>query len=196
MRQDVIDRQVRVMRERGWDALLSCSPENFAYVVGFLSPTQPLMRWRHAIALVTAGGTCSLLVIDMEASTIRSRAPDADITVWKEFEFNCMEELAGLLKRHGLASAKVGLETDYLPAADFAALTTLMPTMRFEPAQAETRAHASDQDTGRNRYHAKAVDDRRPVDLRGFFGRPRRRQRNGPGRRLDSRHLRAWRGIF
>ena len=136
MRQDVIDRQVRVMRERGWDALLSCSPENFAYVVGFLSPTQPLMRWRHAIALVTADGTCSLLVIDMEASTIRAKASGADITVWKEFEFNCMEELAGLLKRHGLASAKVGLETDYLPAADFAALTALMPTVRFEPAQA------------------------------------------------------------
>ena len=102
MRQDVIDQQVRVMREHGWDALLSCSPENFAYVVGFLSPTQPLMRWRHAIALVTADGTCSLLVIDMEASTIRAKASGADIAVWKEFEFDCMEELAGLLSATAL----------------------------------------------------------------------------------------------
>jgi Xaa-Pro aminopeptidase len=136
MRQDVIDRQVHAMREHGWDALLSCSPENFAYVTGFLSPTQPLMRWRHAMVLVTTDGAYSLLVVDMEASTIRTKAPDADITVWKEFEFNCIEVLAALLTRRGLASAKVGLETDYLPAVDFVKLTELLPSARFEPAQA------------------------------------------------------------
>jgi Xaa-Pro aminopeptidase len=135
MRQDVIERQTRAMRERGWDALLSSSPENFAYVTGFLSPTQPLMRWRHAMALVTADGKCSLLIVDMEASTIRAKAPDADITVWKEFSFNCMQELAGLLQRHGLTSGKVGLETDYLPAADYAKLVDLLPKAHFEPAQ-------------------------------------------------------------
>src|SRR5581483_364848 len=72
MRQDVIKRQVQAMQEHGWDAILACSPENFAYVTGFMSPTQPLMRWRHAMALVTADGASSLLVIDMEASTIRA----------------------------------------------------------------------------------------------------------------------------
>jgi Xaa-Pro dipeptidase len=135
MRHEVIERQTQAMRERGWDAILSCSPENFAYVTGFLSPTQPLMRWRHAMALVTAGGEVSLLVVDMEASTIRARAPDADIAVWKEFSFNCMAELAALLKRKGLTSAQIGLETDYLPAVDFGKLKTLLPTARFEPAQ-------------------------------------------------------------
>ena len=44
MRQDVIARQVRAMKDAGLDAVLSISPENFAYVTGFLSPTQPLMR--------------------------------------------------------------------------------------------------------------------------------------------------------
>ena len=80
MRQDVIDRQVRAMKAAGLDAIVSCSPENFAYVTGFLSPTQPLMRWRHALALVTADGTAALVVVDMEASTIRAkavRAPNA-----------------------------------------------------------------------------------------------------------------------
>jgi Xaa-Pro dipeptidase len=135
MRQDVIDRQTQAMRHRGWDAILSSSPENFAYVTGFLSPTQPLMRWRHAMALVTADGACSLLVIDMEASTIRAKAPGADIAVWKEFSFNCMQELASLLKRHGLSTAKIGVETNYLPASDYAELTALLPDARFEPAQ-------------------------------------------------------------
>jgi ectoine hydrolase len=136
MRAEIIERQVKAMRERGWDALLSCSPENFAYVTGFLSPTQPLMRWRHAMALVTRDGQVSLLVIDMEASTIRTKAPDADIAVWKEFSFDCMQVLADLLKRRGLASGKIGLETDYLPAVDYADLTRLMPGARYEPAQA------------------------------------------------------------
>src|SRR6516165_1561836 len=125
MRQEIIERQVKVIRERGWDALLSSSPENFAYVTGFLSPTQPLMRWRHAMALVTADGAVALLVIDMEASTIRAKAPDADIAVWKEFSFDCMQVLYDLLKRRGLAAAKIGMETDYLPAADYADLIRL-----------------------------------------------------------------------
>jgi Xaa-Pro aminopeptidase len=136
MRQEIIERQVRAMRERGWDALLSSSPENFAYVTGFLSPTAPLMRWRHAMALVTADGAVSLLVIDMEASTIRANAPDVDMAVWKEFSFDCMQVLADLLNRRGLAAARIGMETDHLPAVDYAELTRLMPAARFEPAQA------------------------------------------------------------
>jgi Xaa-Pro dipeptidase len=135
MRSEVIGRQVRAMRDHGWDAILSISPENFAYVTGFLSPTQPLMRWRHAMALVTADGRCSLLVIDMEASTIRAKAPGADITVWKEFSFDCMQRLSELLQRQGLAAGRIGTEMDYLPASDFADLTRLLPQARFEPAQ-------------------------------------------------------------
>ena len=94
MRQDVIARQVRAMKDAGLDAVLSISPENFAYVTGFLSPTQPLMRWRHAMALVTADGAVALVVVDMEASTIRAKSPPGtEIAVWREFE----------VRRHGRA---------------------------------------------------------------------------------------------
>src|SRR5579871_6302266 len=91
MRQDVIDREVRAMSEARLDAIVSCSPENFAYVTGFLSPTQPLMRWRHAIVVVTADAKVALAVVDMEASTIRAKAgADADMAVWREFKFDAM----------------------------------------------------------------------------------------------------------
>src|SRR5579871_1129954 len=116
MRQEVIARIVHAMLDVGLDAIVAVSPENFAYVTGFLSPTQPLMRWRHAMALVTADGAVSLLVIDMEASTIAAKAPGTDIAVWKEFSFDCMQVLSDLLRRRGLAAAKIGIETDYLPA--------------------------------------------------------------------------------
>src|SRR5262252_1774546 len=106
MREDVIERQVRAMREVGLDALVSCSPEHFAYVTGFMSPTQPLMRWRHAMAVVTADEKIALTVVDMEATTVRARAGEAaDIAVWSEFKFDAMAVLADVLRRHGLAAA-------------------------------------------------------------------------------------------
>src|ERR1700688_2729324 len=114
MRQDVIARQTAAMRDAKLDALISISPENFAYVTGFLSPTQPLMRWRHAMALVMADGRIALVSVDMEASTIRAKAPaGTEIAVWREFKFDAMPVLADLLREHGLAGARIGIETDY-----------------------------------------------------------------------------------
>jgi ectoine hydrolase len=137
MRQDVIERQVRAMKEARLDAIVSCSPENFAYVTGFTSPTQPLMRWRHAMAVVTADGKAALAVIDMEASTVRAKAGEGtDVAIWSEFEFDAMAVLAEVLRRHGLAAARIGLELDYLPAADFAELGKLLPQADLVPAQA------------------------------------------------------------
>ncbi|HEY1361990.1 MAG TPA: Xaa-Pro peptidase family protein [Xanthobacteraceae bacterium] len=137
MRQEVIARQARAMKEAALDAVVSMSPENFAYVTGFLSPTQPLMRWRHAIALVTADAEAALAVVDMEASTIRARSPPGlEIAVWREFRFDAMDVLAELLRRHGLSDARVGMEMDYVPAGDLARLRELLPGARFVPAQA------------------------------------------------------------
>lgn len=125
------------MKEQWLDAIVCCSPENFAYVTGFMSPTQPLMRWRHAVAVTTVDGRVALMVVDMEATTIRARAGDGvDIAVWQEFKFDAMPVLADLLKRLGLAGGRIGIELDYLPAADYAALGKLMPQARFVAVEA------------------------------------------------------------
>lgn len=136
MRQDVIARLVRAVREAGLDAIVAISPENFAYITGFLSPTQPLMRWRHAMVLVTADGQTSLVSVDMEQSTIRAKAPlGTEIAVWREFQFDAMHVLADLLDKHKLGASRIGIEMDYLPAGDFAALVELLPQAAFVPAQ-------------------------------------------------------------
>jgi Xaa-Pro dipeptidase len=136
MRQDVIARLVRAMREEGLDAIVAISPENFAYVTGFLSPTQPLMRWRHAMALVTADGQTALVSVDMEQTTIRAKAPPStEIAVWREFEFDAMDILADLLRMHRLEESRIGIEMDYLPAGDFTALVALLPQAGLVPAQ-------------------------------------------------------------
>src|SRR6516162_5616208 len=107
MRTEVIARQAATLKQIGLDAIVSISPENFAYVTGFLSPTQPLMRWRHAMAVVTADGAAALVAVDMDANTVRAKAPaGTEIAVWREFEFDAMRVLAGFLRKHGLAKAR------------------------------------------------------------------------------------------
>jgi Xaa-Pro dipeptidase len=131
MRSEIILRQRLAMTEAGLDAMISCSPENFAYVAGFVVPSQPLMRHRHAMTVVTAGGQAALFGVDMEQTTIRARAPDACLAIWEEFGDDAMQVLSVLLGQLGLAKARVGIELGYLPASDFARLQKIMPEASF-----------------------------------------------------------------
>ncbi|MGQ7791342.1 M24 family metallopeptidase [Faunimonas sp. B44] len=131
MRQIIVDKFRAVMAARGLDAIVTSSPENFAYLTGFVVPTQPLIRHRHAMAIVTADGTSALFGVDMEASTIAQNAPGVPLTVWREFHDDAMRVLAGALEQSGLGGAAVGVEMDYLPAGDFARLSACLPNARF-----------------------------------------------------------------
>lgn len=116
-----------MMRERGYDAVVAISPENFAYVAGFIVPSQSLMRWRHAACVVTADGRSAAMVVDMEESTVRAREPGMEVRVWGEFRDRPMAVLGGLLVDLGLARARIGTELDYLPAGAFADLRGSLP---------------------------------------------------------------------
>lgn len=131
MRTEIVGRQVAAMKAAGLDAMISCSPENFAYATGFVVPSQPLLRHRHAMAVVTADGTCAILGVDMEASTIRRREPGTRAEIWAEFTDDCMAVLASLLGDMGLSRSRVGIEMDYLPAGDFARLRDALPQARL-----------------------------------------------------------------
>jgi Xaa-Pro dipeptidase len=135
MRAEIVGRHVAAMKTHGLDAMLSCSPENFAYLAGFVVPSQPLMRHRHAMVLVTAGGEVSVLGVDMEASTIGRRLPGVDTRIWAEFADDCMAVLARLLQERGLAAGRIGVEMNYLPASDMAALRAALPQAQFVPSQ-------------------------------------------------------------
>lgn len=131
MQEEIIDRQVRAMRQSGYDALISCSPENFAYVSGFVVPSQALLRHRHNMAIVTANGEVALLGVDMEASTIQAKEPETPIRIWAEFSDDAMLVLAQLLTEQGLRNARIGIELNYLPAADFLRLKQTLPEATF-----------------------------------------------------------------
>jgi Xaa-Pro dipeptidase len=127
MNAEIIDRQKQAMRSERLDALVAISPENFAYTAGFVVPSQPLMRWRHAIAVVTADGAVRMVVVDMEAATVRARAGLEDARAYREFVDDPMEALRELIVSLGLERARLGVELEYLPARDFLTLQEKLP---------------------------------------------------------------------
>lgn len=134
MNQDVIDKCVEALEGEDLDAIIAMSPENFAYLAGFVVSSQPVLRWRHAAVVINRDGRRALFTVDMEASTVKDVRPDEDVRVWAEFEENAMPVLADLLKDLGVASGRVGIETDYLPVRDMERLGGLLPEVRWEEA--------------------------------------------------------------
>lgn len=120
------------MAEHKLDAMVSCSPENYAYATGFVVPSQPLIRHRHAMVIVGADASVQLFSVDMEASTVKRREPDVPTRIWAEFTDDPMLVLADQLKGMGLANARIGIEMDYLPAGDMVRLQAALPGARFE----------------------------------------------------------------
>ena len=133
MKTEIVARQVKAMKAHGLDAMISCSPENFAYLTGFVVPSQPLIRHRHAMAIVTADARTAILGVDMEATTINRREPDTPTRIWAEFTDSAMAVLADQLGGLGLGSAKIGIEMDYLPAGDLDRLKRELPRASLVP---------------------------------------------------------------
>jgi Xaa-Pro dipeptidase len=135
MREEIILRLRRAMEEEEIEVMVAVSPENFAYTAGFVVPSQSIMRWRHAMAVVTCEGREALAVVDMEETTVRSKASGSEIRVWGEFTDRPMGVLARLLEDLGFAEGRIGVEMDYLPAGDLEALRAFLPLARFTAAE-------------------------------------------------------------
>ena len=134
MREDVIEKQTSAMAAAGLDMLVAISPENFAYTTGFVVPSQPLMRWRHAICAVNSDGKSGIVAVDMEETTVCGKLPGADIRIWGEFTDKPMNTLAQLISDLGATNGKIGIEMDYLPAGDHEHLKRLLPGAMFVAA--------------------------------------------------------------
>jgi Xaa-Pro dipeptidase len=131
MPRTVAKRLGSLAADQGLDAIVLSSPENVTYGLGFVVPTQPLMRWRHVAVVFGVDGRCAAVAVDMEVATFRERRPDLNVWFWAEFTGNAMVTLAALLDDMGLGAARVGVELNYLPAADFAELVRLLPRASF-----------------------------------------------------------------
>ncbi len=122
------------MAERGLDALIAISPENVTYTTGIVVPSQSLMRWRHAIAVVTSDEQVAMVVIDMEETTVRAHGGVKDLRVYREFTEDPMDKLCELLTGLKLEHAKIGMEMEYIPGKDLATLQRKLPHVLFVAA--------------------------------------------------------------
>lgn len=136
MDQEIIFRLKQKMALEGLDAIVAMSPENVTYVSGFVVPSQTLMRWRHAVCILTADGKVSMVVIDMEETTVKAHAGVDDVKVYREFSEDPMATLAAALQQFKMTRAKIGIEMDFLPAKDFFTLQRLLPEVRWVAAEA------------------------------------------------------------
>lgn len=136
MNQEIIARLKKSMAEEGLDALIAISPENVTYATGIVVPSQPLMRWRHAIAVLTADGRTAMVVVDMEETTVRASAEIGDLRVYGEFTEDPMDKLCETLTDLGLERSRLGIELGYLPAKDFLTLRAGLPTCNLVAADA------------------------------------------------------------
>jgi Xaa-Pro aminopeptidase len=135
VQSDVLSRIQDAISGTDMDAIIACSPENFAYLAGFVVPSHHILRWRHSMLVVKKRGDVCAFTVDMEQTTVKKHLPDVPVTSWREFGDNAMKVLAGMLEDLGLAAATLGIETDYLPAADMAMLNKFLPKAKFLPAQ-------------------------------------------------------------
>lgn len=131
MRGEIVARIAAALAEDEVDAVVTSSPEGFAYVAGFVVPSQPLIRRRHAMAIVTADGGKALFGVDMEATTIARHAPGVPTRIWAEFSDDPMDALAAQVDELGLARSRIGVEMDHLPAGDLERLRRRLPGVGF-----------------------------------------------------------------
>jgi Xaa-Pro dipeptidase len=131
MRREVITRLRARLVAENLDVLVCLSPENVAYVAGFVIPSHTLMRWRHAATVVTADGREAIVCVDMEETTVRTAEPNMEIRVWAEFTGRAMGTLATLLSDWGLDRSRVGTELNYLSTADHAELSAALPEVQL-----------------------------------------------------------------
>lgn len=135
MNADILEKIAAVAEENGLDAIIATSPENFAYLAGFVVPSHHVLRWRHSMLIVKPDRTVAAFTVDMEESTVAGRLPGVPLTSWGEFTDSSMVVLAGLLRDLSLAHGRVGIETDYLPARDLDILIHELPGTTFVAAQ-------------------------------------------------------------
>ena len=128
--------QKAYIRERGLDALVSSSPDNLAYTIGYVMPSLQLgVRKRRFAAVVTPDGPDVLLVVTPEFKQAKSDSRISDVRDYNEFTESATTLLADILRELGVARGRVGIEMDYLPARDYLELRSKLPNTRFEDAE-------------------------------------------------------------
>jgi len=161
MDEEIITRLLGAIQRANLDAIIAISPENVAYTSGLMVPSQALMRWRHAIFLLTHDGRTSMITVDMEATTVQAQQHSGDVRVYREFVDDPMLILADAIKAMKLERGHVGIELEYLPAKDYGTLQMALPGVTWIAADAifhKARQVKTSKELARLRTLSKLTD--------------------------------------
>ncbi len=123
----------KLMSENGLDALVATSPENVYYSTDSNIITMTLIR-RLAFFVFPIDGDPVFGVNRIEESKARNTSWIKDIKAYEGGEWEPrkpIEFLNSLIKEKGLDKAKIGLDTQYLPAEYFNDLQAKLPKVEF-----------------------------------------------------------------
>jgi Xaa-Pro dipeptidase len=108
------------------DALVTASPETTYYLVGARLLMQRLIPSRESFVIVTGDGACTLITAASDVEHARRDSTATTIIGYGNAE-EPSEVLCRALEDTGLAGAKIGIESTYMPIADLWTLTQKLP---------------------------------------------------------------------
>jgi Xaa-Pro aminopeptidase len=118
-----------------FDAVIAASPENVHYVSDVEISSQRSIRDRLAYIVLAKGQAPTFVVCQVEEGYVRQESWITDIRPFKEFVTRPTALLGDVLREQGLASARVGIELDYLPGTYVDALRTDLPSLTLARAE-------------------------------------------------------------
>jgi Xaa-Pro dipeptidase len=121
------------MKVRAYDALVALSQDNVTYTAGFLVPSHATNRFRRTIAVLAGDRYATQIVVNVEELQAKARSRFDDVRAYNQFTEQPADVLADALIEAGVAEGVIGIELDFLPAADFLVLQKRLPNAKFEP---------------------------------------------------------------
>ncbi len=116
-----------------YDAVVAVSPENVLYAGDVFLSTQIDIRDRLAFVVWAKGRVPAYVLCQVEEGYVRQESWINDIRTYKEFVTSPVDVLADTLDEFGLASSRVGIETEYLGVRYHQMLMARLPGLRLEP---------------------------------------------------------------
>ncbi len=146
-----LQRAQKIMNERGLDAVLASSPENFFYAsdlyIPFIDRFRGFLSGLGAFALIPREGDLVVSTTALDADLAKITSPIKDIRftrTWAYFQRdgaheievyeNPVESFKEIVKEKGFTKGKIGIEEKTLPIVDYRAISSNLPDVEFVDA--------------------------------------------------------------
>src|SRR5690606_37065595 len=101
------------------------------YTTGFLVPSHATNRFRRTMTVLAGETFATQIVVSVEYQQAVARSRFSDVRPYDQFNDNPAEVLANTLIDAGISRGVVGIELDFIPAADYLHLIKRLPDVHF-----------------------------------------------------------------